>query len=276
MRWVKFTEGKDRAVIAATTEWIRAKAIDGSTRQGREEDADEKAQLVALCESVKRQVQRCLPRIYAVPSPILQRLQGIKDGKSNSIPFRMNEDTGTLQKYGVVCKRYICFSWRAYRLGRDEAQNKLGMQFTNEQWGLLCNVNHELQKLDSVDYEAADSGLSSSSNSTDGYNSDIDEHRRSSQPTMVCAPDYGALDQVLFTFMVTSIKTKVGGAMYTNELLCFFAATAIRAGGDGFRPTGQFTGTLAAMLWMLRLFFLEDSFRDMPLSVEEISVEKME
>jgi superfamily II DNA or RNA helicase len=277
MRWVKFTEGKDRAVIAAATEWIKIKAIDSPTIQGQEEAADEKAQLVSLCEGVKRQIRRCLPRIYAVPSPILQRLHGIEDGKSHSIPFRMNEDTGTLQKYGVVCERYICFCWRAYRLGREEARNKLGMQFTDEQWGLLCDINQELQKLDGMDDdENDDSGIGSSSSSVDGCDSDLDEHTRSSQPTQGHTPNLGALDQALFTFMIASIKTKVGGAMYTNALLCFFAATAIRAGGDGFRPTGQFTGTLAAMLWILRLFFLEDSFHDMPLSEEDISVEKME
>ena len=90
--------GKDRAVIAAATEWIRAKTIEGSMRQKQEEDADEKAQLIALCESVKRQVRVCLPRVYAVPSPVLQRLHGIEVDKSHSIPFRMNEYTGKLQK----------------------------------------------------------------------------------------------------------------------------------------------------------------------------------
>lgn len=80
----------------------------------------------------------------------------------------------------------------------------------------------------------------------------------------------------MFRFLIASLKTKVGGAMYANALLCFFAATAIRQGGDGFQPAGVFTATVAAMLWMLRLFFLEDSFSDMPLNVDDISVEKME
>lgn len=64
--------------------------------------------------------------------------------------------------------------------------------------------------------------------------------------------------------------------MYTNALLCFFAAIAIREGSNGFLPAGVFTATVAAMLWILRLFFLEDSFQDMPLNVEDILVEKME
>ncbi|KAM3447867.1 hypothetical protein MY3296_008322 [Beauveria thailandica] len=177
------------------------------------------------------------------------RLHGIEDGKSNAIPFRMNEDTSTLQQSGVMCERYICFCWRACRLGIDEGQNKLGMQFTDDQWGSLFDMNHELEKLDGIDDdENNDSGLGSSSNSTEGHESDMDEHTRSSQPIQALAPNCGALDQVMFSFMTASIKTKVGGAMYTNALLCFLAATAIRAGGAGFRPTGQFTGTVAAIL----------------------------
>jgi hypothetical protein len=105
-------------------------------------------------------------------------------------------------------------------------------------------MNHELQKLDGTDDDEND-------DCTGGYDSDMDENTRSSRSAQWRAPDLAALDQVLFTFMIESIKTKVGGAMYTNALLCFFAATAIRVGGDGFRPAGLFTGTLAAMLWLL-------------------------
>ncbi|PNP44474.1 hypothetical protein TGAM01_v210974 [Trichoderma gamsii] len=64
--------------------------------------------------------------------------------------------------------------------------------------------------------------------------------------------------------------------MYTNALLCFFAAAGIRQGGDGFQPTELFTATVAAMLWILRLALLEDSSQDMRLDVEDIPVEKME
>lgn len=80
----------------------------------------------------------------------------------------------------------------------------------------------------------------------------------------------------MFIYIIASIKMKMGGAVYTNALLCFCAATGIRTGGDGFQPAGLFTGMLAAMVWILRLFFLEDSFYDMPLSAEEVPVEKME
>lgn len=271
MRWVRFTEGKDRAVIAAATRWIRAKTIDGSAQEAQDRDIEQTAQLMSLCESVKREVRRCTPRIYAVPKPIRQRLHGIEDGKSNPIPFKMSQDPDTLQKYSIMCQRYVCFCWRAYRLGREEARDKLGMRFTEEQWGLLCDINHALIEMNRSGFDGDESSDS------DGYDSDVDGYTRSSQ-----APETGALhrhselDKVLFEFIIASIKAKVGGAMYTNALLCFFAATAIREGGDGFKPAGVFTATVAAMLWILRLFFLEDSFQDMPLDEEDIPVEKME
>lgn len=56
MQWVKFIEGRDYAVIAVATKWIKAKAIDGFIRQGEEDDADKTAQLIVLYKSVKRLV----------------------------------------------------------------------------------------------------------------------------------------------------------------------------------------------------------------------------
>lgn len=257
MRWIQFTEGKDRAVIAAATRWVKAKETDGSAREAKGGDAEHTAQLMMLCDSVNREVKRCEPRIYAVPKPIRQRLHGIEDGKSNPIPFKMSDDSNTLHKYSIVCQRYLCFCWRAYKLGREEAASKLGMRFTEEQWGLLCDMNHVFREMDGGEVDGNES--------PGGHNSDIEGYAQSSQPGTERSPDYAELDGIMFAFLIASIKTKVGGAMYTNALLCFFAAAGIRQGGDGFQPAGLFTATVAAMLWILRLAFLEDSFQDMPL-----------
>ncbi|KJK87120.1 hypothetical protein H633G_09028 [Metarhizium anisopliae BRIP 53284] len=279
MRWVEFSEGKDRAVIFAATRWINAKAIDGLAEEALAEDVEQREELVMLCDSIKREVKRCSPRIHAVPKPILQRLHGIEDGKSNPIPFRMSSDPDTLSKYSIVCQRYLCFCWRAYRLGREEARTRLAMRFTDEQWGLLCDMGHvfqEKQRNSRADGNESTDGHDSDTEGTDGYDSDIEGYRQSSQRESRRRSDHAELDGIMFRFLIASFKTKVGGAMYTNALLCFFAATAIRQGGEGFQPAGVFTATVAAMLWMLRLFFLEDSFSDMPLNVEDIPVEKME
>lgn len=56
----------------------------------------------------------------------------------------MNEDTNTLHKYSIVCQRYLYFYWRAYKLRREEAEAKLRMRSTDEQWGLLCDIDRVL------------------------------------------------------------------------------------------------------------------------------------
>lgn len=157
MQWVEFMDGKDHATIAAATRWIGAKA-----RRVPEEDATEKLQLTKLCESVKREVERCQQRIYAVPKAVRRLLHGIEDGKGNPIPFKMNQGSNILSKYSIVCQRYICFCWRAYTLGREEARAKLGMRFTDDQWSLICDMGHALWEM-----EGNDSGEESDGNDSD-------------------------------------------------------------------------------------------------------------
>lgn len=169
MRWVEFIDGKDRAAIASATSWIKAK----SSQHGPKDDPTLLAQLTMLCESVKREVLRCQLRIYAVPKPIRKLLYGIEDGKGNLMLFKMNEGANTFSKYSTVCQRYISFCWRAYMLGREEARTSLGMRFTDEQWGLMCDMGHALWVMDGGD------GGFSSGESSDGYDSDIDDYRLS-------------------------------------------------------------------------------------------------
>jgi hypothetical protein len=114
------------------------------------------------------------------------------------------------------------------------------MQFIEEQWGLLYNINHIFR-------EIGRSGVNNNK-SSDRYNSDIGGYTQSSQPKIEQAPDYAKLNGILFAFLIVSIKTKVNGAIYINALLCFFTATAIRQGSDGFQPAGLFTAIVAAML----------------------------
>ena len=114
------------------------------------------------------------------------------------------------------------------------------MRFTDEQWGLMCDMSHALQQMEG--------SQSDGSESMDGCDSDVDGYGGSSQSETRRLQNQTELDRIMSTFVMTSIKTKVGGAMYTNALLCFLAATTIRQGGDGFQSAGAFTATVAAML----------------------------
>lgn len=105
MRWVEFTRGNDCAAIAAATRWAKSKAIDRSAEEAQGQDAEQTVQLMMLCESVKREVRRCGPRIYAVPKPIRQRLHGIEEGKSNRIPFKMSDILTRYANTALRCRR---------------------------------------------------------------------------------------------------------------------------------------------------------------------------
>lgn len=106
MGWVEFAEGKDRAVIAKATCWVRSKDMDVNAA---DEPAEQGAQLAMLCESIIRVMQQCLLRIRAVPKAIWQRLHGIEEGKGSPTPFKMHAGENTLHKYGIILQRYICF-----------------------------------------------------------------------------------------------------------------------------------------------------------------------
>jgi hypothetical protein len=72
--------------------------------------------------------------------------------------------------------------------------------------------------------------------------------------------------------MVASIKVSVGGDLYKNSLLCFCAALGIRKHPLGFLPAHVYTGLLAALVYILRLFFLEHCFEDTMRELHEVDM----
>ena len=148
MRWAEFSDGKDRAVIAAATVWINAKAMDGSAQEAQEEDVERREELVMLCDSIKPEVKRCSPRIHAVPKPIRQRLHGIEPGKSNPIPFRMSSDADTLHNTALCASDIFASAGERTRSGEKKHEAGWVCVFTEEQWGLLCDMKHAIQETD--------------------------------------------------------------------------------------------------------------------------------
>ncbi|KAK1838379.1 hypothetical protein CCHR01_18995 [Colletotrichum chrysophilum] len=57
--------------------------------------------------------------------------------------------------------------------------------------------------------------------------------------------DNDTLDRAVFLFIVASIKTQVGGHIYSNSLLCFCAALGIRSHPLGYTEPHLYTGMLA-------------------------------
>ena len=60
----------------------------------------------------------------------------------------------------------------------------------------------------------------SSDNNDDDDNKAIDDEG-------VAAPLHSALNRAVFLFIVASIKAHVGGNIYTNSLLCFYAVLGV-------------------------------------------------
>jgi hypothetical protein len=106
----------------------------------------------------------------------------------------------------------------------------------------------------------------------DEYQDDDDSDDGEQGGEGLTSPLQDALDRAVFRFIVASIKTHVGGNVYTNSLLCFCAALGIKPRPMGYTEPHLYTGLLAAMVWWARLFFLEAVFENQPLDRDEVGV----
>ena len=55
-------------------------------------------------------------------------------------PFGAAGTEAALRKYSIVGQRYLCFCYRAYKLGREEADARLATRFTCEQWSQMGDL----------------------------------------------------------------------------------------------------------------------------------------
>ncbi|GKU09242.1 unnamed protein product, partial [Fusarium langsethiae] len=106
----------------------------------------------------------------------------------------------------------------------------------------------------------------------DEYRDDDDSDDGEQGDEGLTSPLQDALDRAVFRFIVASIKTHVGGNVYTNSLLCFCAALGIKPRPMGYMEPHLYTGLLAAIVWWARLFFLEAVFKNQPPDRDEVGV----
>lgn len=165
----------------------------------------------------------------------------------------------------------MSFCWRAHHIGRDEALRRWAARFTDEQWSLLCDIVDELEKSSRIS-SSHDSGFCSDQESEDEVGEDGTDEEAEEEGHKH-RNDFEALDRAVFLFMVASIKTQVGGNVYSNSLLCFCAALGIRSRPLGYTEPHLYTGMLAAIMWWSRLFFLEAAFEDQPRDQDEVGIE---
>ncbi|KAJ0357932.1 hypothetical protein COL26b_014517, partial [Colletotrichum chrysophilum] len=217
VRWVKHFGSRDLLDIFEAAEWVRAKSTTAG--RGREQDKDgaqERLILLRLGESFDREVERCSWRLGSVPTETLQWLASIVSTTPSGMPFGLKGKEASMAKYRTVGHRYLGFCWRAHQIGRDEALERWAIRFTDEQWSLLCDVVDELER--SSIASGHNNGFRSDQDSEDGADDEAGDEGMDSQK------DNDTLDRAVFLFIVASIKTQVGGHIYSNSLLCFCAA----------------------------------------------------
>ncbi|OAQ71908.1 hypothetical protein VFPPC_12026 [Pochonia chlamydosporia 170] len=284
MKWVRHFGDRNLLDIHDAAQGIRARASKAKTRAPEDEMNTRETQLLTrLGESFDREVDRCSWRLSSVPDETLQCLRGIEPGKPHQSPFRRTTKDKSQARYQAVGHRYLEFCWRAYQLGREEAASQLAMRFTDEQWSLMGDVAHELededQPLDNKQAEQQnDSGFFSGddddSDGSENWGDDEWEQIFGHRETAVMGTR--SLDQAVFQFMIASIKVRVGGDMYSNAMLCFCAATGIRRHPLGFTEAYLYTGVLAALAWLARLFFLEAGFENVSPEEHGIGVKTLD
>ncbi|KAI3578614.1 hypothetical protein IWW34DRAFT_737753 [Fusarium oxysporum f. sp. albedinis] len=277
--WVRHFGSRDLTSIHDAAEWLRARAATGrrTVAQDDEEAVRERLLLGRLGQSFDREVERCCWRLDSVPTETLQWLASISSTTPSGQPFGRKGKEASMIKYKSVGHRYLGFCWKAYRIGRKEALERWAVRFTDEQWSLLQDIADELER-DRVP-SSHDSGFFSgrerqaTDKDEDEYQDDdnSDEDERGSEG-MTSSLD-GALDRAVFNFIVASIKTHVGGNVYTNSLLCFCAALGINRHPLGYLEPHLYTGMLAGILWWARLFFLEAVFENQPVDQDEVGIE---
>lgn len=285
MMWVRHFGDRDLLEIHDAAQGIRAKASTAKATASGDEKATRETQLLTrLYESFDREVDRCSWRLSSIPDETLQCLHGAEVGKPHQRPFGHLTKEKSQARYQATGHRYLEFCWRAYQLGREEAVSQLAMRFTDEQWSLIGEIARELEDEDEPpgnNKQAEphnDSGFFSSDDDNDGSSEDWgdDEWEQvfGRRETAVMATR--SLDQTVFRFMVASIKVRVGGDMYNNAMLCFCAATGIKRHPLGFTEAYLYTGVLAALAWLARLFFLEAGFEDVLPEEQGIGVEDLD
>ena len=276
-KWGRHFGSRDKVRIMEAAQWVNSK--DARSRQSQDEAAaQEEALLTQLGRSFDRETQRWCWRLDNVPVETLQLLGSISPTALTGVPFGRKGTEEAMRKYRSIGHRYLSFSLRAHRLGREEAWEQLAIRFTDEQWCLLGDIVYEL---DGNGGSSQDSGFFSRGQASEGVDGDEgsgdsdddngDDNRSvdNSSP----GPDEGPLDGAVFGFLISSIKQNVGGDVYASPLLCFCAALGIRGQPLGFTEPQLYTGLLAGIMWWARLVFLEAAFVDQGDELEDISVE---
>lgn len=271
--WVAHFASRDKLVIHQATLWDRTKPP--TVLQETEEAVRIQIQVELIGASFVREAERCLTRLPSVPHETLQWLAGISSAQPSNRPFVRKAEADTITRYYIIGKRYLGFCLRAYYLGREQAYEQWALSFTDEQWSILCDLQYAVEALVSRTEPPAVAREARRSYDPWTFTPDY-ESLPSERGLSDRTPKEEALDRTVFQFFLTSIRQYIGGNLYLNPLLCFCAALGIRTDPLGYYEPHLYTTKLAAILWLVRLFFLESEFIDEPYELEAVSAEAVQ
>jgi superfamily II DNA or RNA helicase len=203
--------------------------------------------------SFDRIMRRCAARLKLVPHETLRWLNSIDPMKPAARPFTLKENEKSMYRYRQFMKRCLVYCSRAGRLGRNGARLQHRIEWTDEQWALLEQVNAELTRLGPV-------------------KEDI--------PAEACAELEAELeaelDQVVFRYCISMLRQQVAFKPYVNPLLHFAAVLGINDATGGWAEPKHYTASLAGLVWCSRMLMLEDVFQDSPDDPNDVTVDMVE
>ena len=205
--------------------------------------------LMRLGGSFDRIMQRCAARLKLVPHETLRWLNSIDPMKPAGRPFTLKENEKSMYRYRQFMKRCLVYCSRAARLGRSKAQLQHQIQWTDEQWRLLEQINEELTRLGPV---------------------------RGDLSAEECAEVEAELDQAVFQYCISMLRQQVAFKVFVNPLLHFAAVLGINDVTGGWAEPKHYTASLAGLVWCSRMLMLEDVFQDSPEDPNEVSVDMVE
>ncbi|RYP30260.1 hypothetical protein DL768_011198 [Monosporascus sp. mg162] len=236
MGWAKHLDGADLVelyeagagpISSAAWQKLRDAAARGEQRR-----------LVRLGESFDREIARCVERFDAVPYETLRWLASIDPNKPEGRPFGTKDYASSMDRYRTYWKRYLCYYVRARRLGRDAAEARYRVRFSDAQWAALDGMARLLDG--DGDGDGEDNG-------------DGEDDGEGGAGTGGGRTEAQAFDSAVFEFCICSLKQKVA-----------------------FRPAKNYTGQLAGILWCGRLLMLEHVFEGQPDNPDDMGVEIVE
>ncbi|KAG8664238.1 uncharacterized protein FPOAC1_013945 [Fusarium poae] len=188
LRWVRHFGSRDLLSIHDAATWVRARAVTGNGAERGEQVIREQLLLGRLGQSFDREVDRCCWRLDSVPTETLQWLASITATSPSGVPFGKKGKEASMTKYRSVGHRYLSFCWRSCRIGRGEAFRRWAVQFTDEQWSLLHDVDEELEG--DAFPSSRDSGFCSGRNvDTDDEDEEVGECEEELDDGGISSPD---------------------------------------------------------------------------------------